>query len=221
LNSAADSSAETPRPADSPGAGLVAFSRRRKEDNRERLVAAAVDQFNRRGYLPVCVEDIALEANVSRVTFYRHFANKTALAAELFRRAAQRGRPRFLAIRDVDCADRDAVRGWISALFAADRSNRAMLRIFCQAVAIEPAFAAEAQALINQLIAEMGEAIPAFRLDPDSPADRRRWLEAWLLVFEILDQSNHAALDFTVASDPLIIDILTDRFMAFTAAGAH
>jgi hypothetical protein len=40
-------------------------------------------------------------------------------------------------------------------------------------------------------------------------------LEAWLLIYEILDQSNHAARGAGVSADPLIIDILTDRFLRF------
>jgi len=30
-----------------------------------------------------------------------------------------------------------------------------------------------------------------------------------------LDLSNHAALDSGIATDPLVIEILTDRFLAF------
>ena len=49
-----------------------------------RLLAAAMAQFGARGYLAVSVDDIATAAGVSRVTFYRHFSGKEALAVELF-----------------------------------------------------------------------------------------------------------------------------------------
>ena len=38
------------------------------------------------------------------------------------------------------------------------------------------------------------------------------------MIYEILDQSNHAALDSGVAADPLVIDILSDRFLHFVTA---
>jgi AcrR family transcriptional regulator len=200
-------------------AGLAAFSRQRKLDSRERLLSAAVERLCQDGYQSVSVEDIAAAAGVSRVTFYRHFSGKAELAVRLFRRASAAAMPRFVAIRAIDFRDRAAVHNWIVALFAADRVNRRLLRIFMQAVAVEPGFTAKAQELIAELIVELGEAIPAFALTPDRPAQRRRWLEAWLLLYEILDQSNHAALDSGVATDPLVMDILAGRFVAFVAAG--
>lgn len=200
-------------------AGLAAFSRRRKLDSRERLLSAAVERLCQDGYLSVSVEDIAAAAGVSRVTFYRHFGGKAELAVALFRQASAAAMPRFLAIRDQDFGERAAVRGWIAGLFAADRVNRRLLRVFMQAVAAEPGFTARAQELIGELIAELGRRIPAFALDPERPDQRRRWLEAWLLLYEILDQSNHAALESGVATDPLVIDILAGRFLAFAAGG--
>jgi AcrR family transcriptional regulator len=198
-------------------AGLAAFTRQRKQDSRERLLSAAVERLCQDGYLSVSVEDIAAAAGVSRVTFYRHFGGKAELAVELFRRAAEAAMPRFLAIRAKEFGDRAAVHAWLSALFAADRVNRRLLRVFMQAVAAEPDFTVRAQELIAELIAELGEAIPAFALDPERPDQRRRWLEAWLLLYEILDQSNHAARDCGIATDPLVIEILADRFVAFVA----
>lgn len=205
-------------PASPRAAGLAAFARRRKEDSRERLLAAATEAFCAEGYLGVSVEDLASAAGVSRVTFYRHFASKTALAVELFRQAAGAAMPRFLAVGGVDGRDPRAVRAWIAELFAADRLNRRLLRVFTQAAGAEPGFTEQAQELIGEIIAKLGKRSPAFALSPEAPADRRRWLEAWLLIYEILDQSNHAALESGVASDPLVIDILTTRFVAFTSA---
>jgi AcrR family transcriptional regulator len=201
-------------------AGLAAFTRQRKLDSRERLLSAAVETLCQDGYLSVSVEDIAAAAGVSRVTFYRHFSGKAELAVALFQRAAVAAMPRYLAIRAQDFRDQRVVHSWIAALFAADRVNRRLLRVFIQATTAEPGFTARAQTLIADLIAELGEAIPAFAVRPDGgEAERRRWLEAWLLVYEILDQSNHAALDSGVATDPLVKDILAGRFLAFVVPG--
>lgn len=200
-------------------AGLAAFHRQRKFDSRERLLMAAVQQFGRSGYSPVSVEDIASAAGVSRMTFYRHFRGKASLASALFDRNVAQAEPELLRVRDVDWRDRGAVHTWLERLFAADHSNHMLLRVFVEAAAVETEFTRQAHAQINAWIAALGEAIPAFALDPAAPGDRRRWLEAWLLVYEILDQSNHAALDSGVASDPVVLDIITDRFVNFVTKG--
>ena len=187
---------------------------RRKEGTRERLLAAATEAFCAGGYFPVSVEDIASSAGVSRMTFYRHFSDKAAIAAELFRRNAQAAMPRLLAIGQRDFRDQRVVAEWIAQLSAADRADRQLLRVFIQANADKTDFTEQGQAWISDLIVGLGKNIPAFALDPDKNEDRRRWLEAWLLLYEILDQGNHVARGAGVFNDPLVIEILADRFVA-------
>lgn len=182
---------------------------------RERLLAAAVERFCEDGYAAVSVEDIAAAAGVSRMTFYRHFAGKAALAVELYARETQGAMPRIAAIAGDAFHDRAVVRRWMADLFTADQASRVLLRVFLQASVDDPLFAEAGHRSIAAIIVELGRGIPAFALDPDDPAQRRRWLEAWLLIYELLDQSNHAALHSGVATDPLMLDILADRFTAF------
>ena len=47
---------------------------------------AALRLFVERGALPVRVEDIAAEVGISRATFYKYFAERDEILAELFRR---------------------------------------------------------------------------------------------------------------------------------------
>ena len=44
---------------------------------------------------------------------------------------------------------------------------------------------------------------------------RRRGLEAWLMIYEILDQSSHAACGAGIAAEAEVVAILADRFVAF------
>ena len=202
-------------------AGLIAFAQQRKQDSRERLLAAGVTRFCENGYISISVEDIASAAGVSRITFYRHFGCKADLAVELFKRAAAAAMPEFLRIGHSQFRDRAVVLQWIADLFAADRANRQLLRVFIQATIDTADFTRRAQELISELIMRLGETIPAFAVHPDRASERRRWLEAWLLLFEILDQSNHAALDSGIATDPIVTEILADRFVAFVAGAAE
>jgi AcrR family transcriptional regulator len=194
---------------------VVDFQQRRKESSRERLLASALEAFRQSGYFSVSVEDISSAAGVSRMTFYRHFSDKAAIAAELFRQNAEAAMPRFLAIGQRNFRDRRVVADWIACLFAADRASRQLLRVFTQANVDETGFTESAQTLIRDLIVGLGRNISAFEIDPEKPVDRRRWIEAWLLLYEILDQGNHAALGSGVAIDPMVTEILADRFVAF------
>ena len=194
----------------------TAFAVSPKVGSRERLLAAAAASFCANGYFAVSVEDIATKAGVSRMTFYRHFAGKAALAIALFEQNVANWMPRYLAITDHPTLDRAIVQSWLEDLFEADRESGQLLRVFIQANVAESGFTEAAHSLLSTLVAELGAHSPAFALDPQ--ADRKRWLEAWLLIYEILDQSNHAARGAGVSTDPLIIEILADRFLQFVGS---
>lgn len=70
--------------------GAPGWSRARRPAARDRTRRAIVDTalrlFAERGYVGVRVEDIAREAGVSRATFYKHFAERDEILAELFGR---------------------------------------------------------------------------------------------------------------------------------------
>ncbi len=199
--------------------GLAEFQRRRKQDSRDSLLAAATKAFCAAGYFAVSVEDVAAAAGVSRMTFYRHFSGKAAIATELFRLNTQAAMPRILAIGAGDFTSRAAIAAWIEDLFAADRASQPLLRVFLQANVEASEFTQTAHGFIADIITGLGRSIPAFALDRDQPGERRRWMEAWLVIYEILDQASHAARDSGVATDPLILDILADRFRAFVTSG--
>jgi AcrR family transcriptional regulator len=62
----------------------------RKADQRERIVAAAMDQLADGGYASATVQAVAKRAGVATGSVYRHFPSKSELFAEVFRRASQR-----------------------------------------------------------------------------------------------------------------------------------
>lgn len=68
------------------GLGPAARSTDRRQQTRDLMLDAALRLFTEHGYLGVRVEDIAKEARVSRATFYKHFAEREQVLAELFER---------------------------------------------------------------------------------------------------------------------------------------
>ncbi len=201
--------------------GLAEFQRRKKQDSRDSLLAAATQAFCAAGYFAVSVEDVAAAAGVSRMTFYRHFSGKAAIATELFRLNTQSAMPRILAITAGDFTCQKEIAAWIEGLFAADRASQPLLRVFLQANVEASEFTQAAHGFIADIITGFGQKIPAFALDRDQQGERRRWMEAWLLIYDILDQASHAARDSGVATDPLIVDILADRFRVFVTSAQN
>lgn len=200
--------------ADDRMVGLAAFTQRRKRESREQLLAAAISLFHDKGYYSVSVDDIAGLAGVSRMTFYRHFKSRAAILMELFERNSAVTMPQLLSIGDREYRDRATVRAWIADIFDSDWPARRILRAIAQAVRMDREFVEASQQFIGGFVAGLGEKIPAFAARPEGE-ERKRWLEGWLILYEILDQSNHATLDMGVGRDPLIIDLLTERFVAF------
>jgi AcrR family transcriptional regulator len=62
------------------------------------LLAAAKRLFWKHGIKRVSVEDISSEAGLSKMTFYRNFANKEAIAYELLRSLTEAGHAQFVKI---------------------------------------------------------------------------------------------------------------------------
>jgi len=195
--------------------GLIDFQAKRKASSREKLLAAATEAFCSRGYFNVSVEEIVSAAGVSRMTFYRHFNDKAALAAEMFRLSTRVTRPQLVSIGQADFRDRDVVKNWLGELFTSEQERRQLLQVFLQANVSDENFTARGHEYLDSLAVELGRNIPAFNADPEDPNKQRQWVEGWLILYEILDQGNHAARHSGVAVRPETLDVLTDRFITF------
>ena len=195
--------------------GLAAYNDHRKQTSREALLIAATDLFCQKGYAVVSVEDITNAAGVSRVTFYRHFPTKTAVALELFERATEVAAPCMLSIGARNYRDRATVQAWLTEFFALNFGMKGILRVLVQANVEEADFSLQVRPYIYEIVDALGLAIPAFAVDRDDPRDQRRWVRAWLLIYTILDQSNHAATTQGVGAHPMMIEVLADNFLDF------
>jgi AcrR family transcriptional regulator len=209
---------ENPTGVDPRLAGIFAYNGQRKQSSRDSLLAAATDLFCSKGYARVSVEDIATQAGVSRVTFYRHFPTKAAVALELFQRAAEVAAPRMLAIAAQDFRDRATVMAWLTDFFELNREMQGILRVLSQANVEEADFSQQVRPYIGEIIAALGSSIPAFDVDPEAPSDQRRWVRAWLLIYTLLDQSNHAATVGGISTNPMMLEVLADQFLDFVRA---
>ncbi|MFC0031730.1 TetR/AcrR family transcriptional regulator [Micromonospora chaiyaphumensis] len=90
---------------------------------RERILAAADRLFYREGIRAVGVEKVIAEAQVTRVTFYRHFPTKDDLIATYLAVRSQREREALAEARAALPGDhREVLRAIVDALIAESRS---------------------------------------------------------------------------------------------------
>jgi len=62
-----------------PKAPEVSRRERKKDENRERIAAAALALFHERGFVSTTVDEIAQRADVAKGTFFNHFPRKEAV----------------------------------------------------------------------------------------------------------------------------------------------
>jgi AcrR family transcriptional regulator len=109
-----------------------------RELTRRRLVKAAREAFEEKGYADVSVDDIVKRAGASRATFYLHYASKSAVLLDaisdlnrgIARLSDQLARPELPSAEQME----DYLRMYVK--FYAD--NREVFRARAQAEAIEP-----------------------------------------------------------------------------------
>ena len=83
------------RPADAPdallpSAAVPASTHEKRVSARERILEAAYDLFSRQGIRAVGIDAIIARSGVARMTLYRHFPSKEALALAFLERREQR-----------------------------------------------------------------------------------------------------------------------------------
>jgi len=72
------------------------YARHHKEQTRRRIVGAAAQLFNRKGFEAVTIGEIMTQAGLTHGGFYRHFRGKDQLYAEAVRHfLRQEARPRW------------------------------------------------------------------------------------------------------------------------------
>lgn len=132
---------------------------------REKLLQAAQAVFNRKTYSASSIGDIAKEADVSRATFYRHFANKIAIVSALTDGLAASLHVAHDRFSDAEVVDDAFLQDWIRANIAACQANAAIIQTVREAAAIEPVFFRDHSIEHHaQAIAKLGMSLPAFRL---------------------------------------------------------
>ncbi|MGA4563332.1 TetR/AcrR family transcriptional regulator, partial [Uniformispora flossi] len=117
-----------------PGSGAPAPDLRaqHKQLTRARLVSAAVDVFEEKGYDATTVDDVAVRAGAARATFYLHFSGKADIVGELADRIwADTGR-KFAAFAELPDWSAASIRGWLAEYVETGEENKKALKLFAE-----------------------------------------------------------------------------------------
>ena len=83
---------------------------KKNQDRETKILNSARMLFWKYGFRRVSVDEICLEAGVSKMTFYRYFENKAAIARAVFDLVVEEGYLKFRSIMEEDLPAREKIR---------------------------------------------------------------------------------------------------------------
>lgn len=119
---------------------------------RQKLVQAAMEEFERVGYAACTVEEVARRAGTSRATFYTHFSGKVELVEGMWDSIRLRLIGLYRELARTPVRDREMLKGWLTRSFAYYADNRAHLLAINEAIVLEPELADVYMERIEQVI---------------------------------------------------------------------
>jgi len=84
---------------------------------------------------------------------------------------------------------------------------------------VESQFLRRVKELVPEIVERLGDGIPAFAAARGaSPAARKRWTEAWLLLWQLREQCNLNATGFMTKERHLVIEVFAAAFLRIANA---
>ena len=108
-----------------------------RAETRERLIEGAIRVFAQQGYAQASVEDVLMEAGVSRASFYSHFAGKPALVTAIADRLTPLWQPLYAELVRLQSPSLAQLEDWCRRSVALYRTHQDVCLILTQASAIE------------------------------------------------------------------------------------
>ncbi|NKR44600.1 TetR/AcrR family transcriptional regulator [Prescottella equi] len=190
-----------------------------KRATRAKLVAAARNQFESRGYAAVTVDEIASEVGCSRATFYVHFPGKLEILEAVSAEATSVMSYYEDLDRVLETRSRAEFTQWLARVFEWFQENRRMLPAYDEAVALEPELRTVARRELSALPNAMTQFLGQW---PEEDRDEAR-LRIELLLAQLERFFTRWAVQGTIdVSAERATAVLTDIwFPALTEPGRH
>lgn len=104
---------------------------RKKEHRRQTLIDAATLLFTKHGYAGTTIDDIVLEADVAKVTFYSYFKSKEELALEIKRKGTEEALVYIETLRAQDLPIDEMIEKLCTDVAEWTEKNFGLLDVFC------------------------------------------------------------------------------------------
>ena len=193
---------------------LTELQLQQKKESRAKIVAAANALFARCSYISTSIEDIAREAGISRVTFYKHFKNKLEVAIGILDRYASHMIDDYGSLgryRDPDTAQ---IATWIKHRLALWRSQRDSMDTLASLVRQDAQIGARRTRAYTRTIARLGDGIPAFAVAA-SGTNKEAHIRAHLLLIELENLCYELVISEWPVNEDMAVNVLAEHFRDF------
>jgi len=193
---------------------LTELQLQQKKESRDKIVAAANALFARCSYISTSIEDIAREAGISRVTFYKHFKNKLEVAIGILDQYASHMIDDYGSLgryRDPDTAQ---IAAWIKRILALWRSQRDSMDTLASLVRQDAQIGARRTRAYTRTIARLGDGIPAFAVAA-SGTNEEAHIRAHLLLIELENLCYELVISEWPVNEDMAVNVLAEHFRDF------
>lgn len=197
----------------SPGT-LTELQSQQKQESRGRIVAAANTLFARHSYIGTSIEDIAREAGISRVTFYKHFKSKLDVAIGILDQYTTRMIDDYGSLSRHHDPDEAEIADWIRHILALWRKQRRNMDTLASLLRQDAKLNARRTRIYTRTITRLGEGIPAFALAA-SGEDEEAHIRAHLLMIELEDLCYELVISEWPVDEDLAIRVVAGHFRNF------
>ncbi len=185
-----------------------------KRFTRGRLLDAALEVFNDKGYAATTIDQIVAAAGASRATFYLHFKAKPDLVQQLTQdhQSMTIGLYESIPLRG---SSRKLTRAWVSRLVEHLESDP-FIGIYDQAVSIEPSLAEQYESTIERLSSRLVE-----RLDPPAKERAALTMQIRLLLVQLERSAYFWLIGGWKFDREVLIDGLTTMWLSAISSDGH
>jgi len=186
-----------------------------KDMTRARIAEAARQCFYEKGVGDTSFEDIASAAGVRRATVYLHFANKSAILAELLSRNLEEVRLIYERLRALGSHDVASVRKWLESYVRALVRHRQAMRLFQIAMATDDSVRVMIEDYRESVVRSLGESFAGF-----APEKGRGHAAAVLMVVKVDFVADAAAQLSPRLEVAAALDLVAEELSAMLLVGA-
>lgn len=191
---------------------------RQKLESREKILDAAGRLFRETSFSAATIGGIASYAKLSRVTVYKHFESKIAVAEALG------ARWRALSFDDHTSLAKSAdpsledIQAWVRRILSVFSEHRELLSIMASIAWQEPPLLIIRATAYARIIETLGQRIPAFRA-ASSGEDERARIKAYLLIVQLNELCFELVLSGWQVDHDEAIAVIADDFAQFIERG--